>query len=185
MAKMYFENNRFSERENDVIKLLIQGKSNKQIALALGISNRTVEFHLSNIYTKLGVKSRSEAILKVTNSQLRKSTGDVQVISAVDNSLDSIENGFKSILWRITMKKPYYVITGLSTAILLFITVFCKTAYNPNAIQSGNCKKQRQHASTIQNLSSPDGNIALSIDNESTIRHCHATSYSKRIYSLY
>jgi DNA-binding CsgD family transcriptional regulator len=126
MAKMYFENNRFSERENDVIKLLIQGKSNKQIALELGISNRTVEFHLSNIYTKLGVKSRSEAILKVTDSQLRKSTGDDQVISTVDNSRDSIENGFKSLLRRIAMKKPYYVIAGLSTAVLFLIMVIVK-----------------------------------------------------------
>jgi len=66
MAKMYFENNEFSKREKDVIKLLTQGKSNKQIAFELGISNRTVEFHLSNIYTKLGVNSRSEAILQFT-----------------------------------------------------------------------------------------------------------------------
>ena len=126
MAKMYFENNLFSERENDVFKLLIQGKSNKQIALELGISNRTVEFHLSNIYTKLGVKSRSEAILKVADSQLRKSTGDYQVISTVDNSRDSVENGFKSILRRITMKKPYYIIAALSTAVLLLIMVIVK-----------------------------------------------------------
>jgi len=48
---MYFENDRFTERENDVINLLIEGKSNKQIALELIISNRTVEFHLGNIYT--------------------------------------------------------------------------------------------------------------------------------------
>lgn len=128
---MYFENNRFGERENDVIKLLTQGKSNKQIALELGISNRTVEFHLSNIYKKLGVKSRSEAILKVINSQLRKSTGDDQVISTVDNSRDSIENGFKSILWRITVKKTYYVIAGLTTAVLLLIIVIVKLPRTP------------------------------------------------------
>ncbi|HET9824067.1 MAG TPA: hypothetical protein VFP87_01970, partial [Chitinophagaceae bacterium] len=85
-----------------------------------------MEFHLSNIYTKLGVKSRSEAILKVTDSQLRKSTGDGQVISTVDNSRDSIENGFKSILRRIAMKKPYYVIAGLSTAVLFLIMVIVK-----------------------------------------------------------
>ena len=54
---MLSDSNPFSERENDVIKLLLQGKSNKQIALDLGISTRTVEFHLSNIYAKLGVSS--------------------------------------------------------------------------------------------------------------------------------
>jgi DNA-binding CsgD family transcriptional regulator len=53
----------FSEREQEVIDLLVQGKSNKQIALHLKISNRTVEFHLSNIYSKLNVSSRTEAVL--------------------------------------------------------------------------------------------------------------------------
>ncbi len=53
----------FSKRENEVAKLLLQGKSNKQIALLLGISEHTVEFHLKNIYEKLGVSSRTEAIL--------------------------------------------------------------------------------------------------------------------------
>ncbi len=54
---------RFSKREIEVADLLLQGKSNKQIALALGISEHTVEFHLKNIYSKLGVRSRTETIL--------------------------------------------------------------------------------------------------------------------------
>jgi DNA-binding NarL/FixJ family response regulator len=85
---MQIDVTRFSEREKDVIKLLLQGKSNKQIALELGISNRTVEFHLGNIYTKLGVASRTEAILKLTENPLWKSTGtvtnDVQGKSTVE-----------------------------------------------------------------------------------------------------
>ena len=54
-----------SRRERDVVDLLLQGKSNKQIALSLGISERTVEFHLNNIYAKLHVASRVELILKL------------------------------------------------------------------------------------------------------------------------
>ena len=46
-----------SAREQEVAGLLLQGKSNKQIALALAISERTVEFHLRNLYTKLQVRS--------------------------------------------------------------------------------------------------------------------------------
>lgn len=131
---MYFENNRFSERENDVIKLLIQGKSNKQIAFELGISNRTVEFHLSNIYTKLGVNSRSEAILKFTDSQLRKSTGGYQVISTVDNSRDSVENSLKSISRRVTLKELYYIIAGLFAAVLLLTVVIAKLPTKNNVV---------------------------------------------------
>ncbi len=73
----------FSEREKQVIDLLILGKSNKQIALALGISVRAVEFHLSNIYTKLNVSSRTEAALKLSKTGLRESTGDKLRESAV------------------------------------------------------------------------------------------------------
>jgi len=65
----------FSEREEGVISLLLEGKSNKQIALALKISIRTVEFHLGNIYSRLQVSSRSEAIIKLSNKQLWESTG--------------------------------------------------------------------------------------------------------------
>lgn len=63
--------NKLSRRELEVIQLLLQGKSNKLIALALGISDRTVEFHLKNVYAKFQVSSRMELVLKLGNS-----TGD-------------------------------------------------------------------------------------------------------------
>ncbi|MCC6300329.1 MAG: DUF805 domain-containing protein [Anaerolineales bacterium] len=56
-----------SAREQEVTELLLKGKSNKMIASALGISARTVEFHLKNIYTKFQVGSRTELILKLGN----------------------------------------------------------------------------------------------------------------------
>ncbi|MBZ0277053.1 MAG: response regulator transcription factor [Anaerolineae bacterium] len=48
-------------REFEVIQLLVAGLSNKEIARALQVSARTVNFHLDNIYSKLGVNSRTEA----------------------------------------------------------------------------------------------------------------------------
>lgn len=68
--------NQFTEREKEVVDLLLQGKSNKQIALQLDISKSTVEFHLKNVYFKLGVNSRTEAILRLSKSSLLESTGD-------------------------------------------------------------------------------------------------------------
>jgi DNA-binding CsgD family transcriptional regulator len=53
-----------SKREAQVLKLLLEGKSNKQIAAILGISESTVEAHLTSIYTKAGVSSRVELILR-------------------------------------------------------------------------------------------------------------------------
>lgn len=49
-------------REKEVIQLMAQGLANKQIALSLSISEHTVKFHLSSLYAKLGISSRTEAI---------------------------------------------------------------------------------------------------------------------------
>lgn len=51
-----------TEREEEVLKMLSEGWTNMRIANALFVSERTVRFHLSNIYEKLGVSSRAEAI---------------------------------------------------------------------------------------------------------------------------
>ena len=48
-------------REMDVIQLLAEGLSNKEMAHILSVSPRTINFHLDNIYSKLGVSSRTEA----------------------------------------------------------------------------------------------------------------------------
>ena len=49
-------------REGEVLGLMARGLANKQIAAQLGISEHTVKFHLSSIYTKLGASSRTEAL---------------------------------------------------------------------------------------------------------------------------
>jgi DNA-binding NarL/FixJ family response regulator len=51
-----------TERERQVLQLTAQGLANKQIAAALEISENTVKFHLSSLYAKLGVTSRTEAV---------------------------------------------------------------------------------------------------------------------------
>jgi LuxR family maltose regulon positive regulatory protein len=53
-----------SEREIEVLKLVAAGLSNQEIAVRLYLSLRTIKFHTGNIYGKLGVKSRIEAVSK-------------------------------------------------------------------------------------------------------------------------
>jgi DNA-binding NarL/FixJ family response regulator len=49
-------------RETDILKALADGLSNKQIARQFWLSEQTIKFHLTNIYRKLGVSSRTEAV---------------------------------------------------------------------------------------------------------------------------
>lgn len=51
-----------TEREIEILQLTAQGLANKQIAAALNISEHTVKFHLSSLYAKLRVTSRTEAV---------------------------------------------------------------------------------------------------------------------------
>jgi len=51
-----------TEREQDILQAVAEGATSKKIALDLDISERTVKAHLTNIYTKLGVNSRSQAV---------------------------------------------------------------------------------------------------------------------------
>jgi DNA-binding NarL/FixJ family response regulator len=52
-----------SEREVEVLRLVAAGKSNREIAQQLSVSENTVKFHLRNILQRLGVSNRAEAVM--------------------------------------------------------------------------------------------------------------------------
>jgi DNA-binding CsgD family transcriptional regulator len=126
------EFNELSEREKDVARLLLQGKGNKQIAAALDITIRTVEFHLSNIYRKLEVASRTEAVLKLAETRLRESTGGLESgdlrESAVDVGRAPADNGRKSISRGIRVKNWFYILGGsfLAVVVVVVLIVFVR-----------------------------------------------------------
>lgn len=57
------ETEHFSDRELDIIRLAAKGLTNKEIADRLHLSYRTVEGHMRDVFNKLGVGSRTEAVL--------------------------------------------------------------------------------------------------------------------------
>ncbi|QHE84610.1 LuxR C-terminal-related transcriptional regulator [Hydrogenophaga sp. BPS33] len=63
-----------SEREYEVLSLLAQAMPNKKIARVLDVSLDTVKFHLKNIYTKLGVSARDEAVARLREAETRAPT---------------------------------------------------------------------------------------------------------------
>jgi DNA-binding CsgD family transcriptional regulator len=100
-----------SRREKEVITLLLQGKGNKQIALSLGISERTVEFHLKNICAKYQVNTRIELILEIG-----KATGSIPENlwkSTVDIADNNSHNGKQSVAkgkWAQPLKHSIFMI---------------------------------------------------------------------------
>lgn len=54
-----------TQREQEVLNLIVKGKSNLEIGQELSLAERTVEFHVSNLLQKLGVRSRVEAVIWV------------------------------------------------------------------------------------------------------------------------
>ncbi len=58
-----------TERELEVLRYAAKGLSNRQIAIGLGISDRTVQGHLANIYDKLQVSTRTEAVLAAVRAK--------------------------------------------------------------------------------------------------------------------
>ncbi|HID34522.1 MAG TPA: response regulator transcription factor [Anaerolineae bacterium] len=58
-----------TKREREVLDLVVAGLNNAAIARRLFISERTVKYHIGNIYGKLGVKNRTEAVLVALKSR--------------------------------------------------------------------------------------------------------------------
>lgn len=56
----------FTRREREIVDLLMQGMTNRQIAYALGMAETTVKKHLQHVFRKLGVRSRALLIIEQT-----------------------------------------------------------------------------------------------------------------------
>lgn len=60
----------FSDYEKDVMRFLIHGDKNADIAKKLFVSENTVKYHLKNIYQKLDVRNRGQAVNKIKENKL-------------------------------------------------------------------------------------------------------------------
>ncbi len=126
------DNSQFSEREKEVTELLMQGKSNKQIALALGISASTVEYHLKNVYKKLGVNSRTEAVLRLGKSIGGHGTGPLGK-STVERKGRAADNDVQPVsTWRFPVGKGFMIIS----ASLLAVACVVMTILNNSPVQN-------------------------------------------------
>lgn len=61
---------KLTKREKDVLCLLVQGKSNAEIASELFVSRYTIKAHVANIFQKLGVEDRVQAVVKAISEEI-------------------------------------------------------------------------------------------------------------------
>jgi DNA-binding NarL/FixJ family response regulator len=59
-----------NERESEALTWIARGKTSAEIAVILGLSKRTIDFHLENARVKLGVQTRTEAVIKAAFGRL-------------------------------------------------------------------------------------------------------------------
>lgn len=71
-----------SNREAEVAELVTQGLSNKEVANRLFVTEKTVKFHLTNIYKKMNVKSRAQLIVWCLPNMTFTEKSDVAIIES-------------------------------------------------------------------------------------------------------
>ena len=59
-----------TKKEKEVFTLLVSNKTTKEIAMELGISEKTVRNHISNAMQKLGVKGRAQAVVELLRMKI-------------------------------------------------------------------------------------------------------------------
>ncbi len=63
--RVYLEARRLTDRETEIVLLVLQGMSNKEIAYARSITEQTVKDHLKHVYAKIGVHQRTALFAKI------------------------------------------------------------------------------------------------------------------------
>jgi DNA-binding CsgD family transcriptional regulator len=66
LPKPFMMLNELTNQQNKVVDLLMLGKTNKDIAKDLFVTEKTVKFHITNIFKSLNVKNRNQLFLKIT-----------------------------------------------------------------------------------------------------------------------
>ncbi len=133
------ENTSLTTRETEILALIAEGKANKEIAADLFISVNTVKVHVSNIFQKIGVSSRTEATLyAIENGIVESPAGPAQVQEEVVSVVPEIASEDKQIEQPHWFKTYWWII--LAGFLILFVITqatvpslsFFRTTPTPN-----------------------------------------------------
>lgn len=121
------DNTLLTSRETEILSLIAEGKSNKEVAVALFISINTVKVHLSNIYQKINVSSRTEATLYAIEN------GIVNPTLPIENQSPNINNAPTTVLLPEKPKnlaKTLRPLLGVMAILLVVISTLLITRTN-------------------------------------------------------
>jgi len=147
------DNNPLSDREREILQLVSQGKSNKQIAADLFISVNTVKVHVSNIYQKIGVSSRTEATLFGIEHGVvefpRPATEELESMVSAGNYVEPTAwESFQKRYWWLVLSLLVGLLTGFSI-LLSKSQIFSSPTLTPNAIVDSLNQERWAHAMAI------------------------------------
>jgi DNA-binding CsgD family transcriptional regulator len=81
-----------TKREEDVVRLLVEGMQNREIARELNLSEHTIKNYLFHIFDKLGVSSRVELILYAVSSSKRIQIAGIEGEVKEEDEFDDVED---------------------------------------------------------------------------------------------
>ena len=76
--KTYLQEKGLSKRESEVVILVVQGLTNKQVADRLCVAEKTVKFHLTNVYKRMKISRRSQIIWTLPMAQFIENAKDTE-----------------------------------------------------------------------------------------------------------
>ncbi len=76
--KTYLQDKGLSKRESEVVILVVQGLTNKQVADRLCVAEKTVKFHLTNVYKRMRISRRSQIIWTLPMAQFIENAKDTE-----------------------------------------------------------------------------------------------------------
>jgi DNA-binding CsgD family transcriptional regulator/N-acetylneuraminic acid mutarotase len=176
------EINELSDREREILYLVATGASNKQIAQKLYISTNTVKVHLRNVFTKIGVTSRTEAAMYAVSIGMVEpvSSPGGEGVSVLSGS-DEVEGGKTRLSgeldhqawmnqrrWRIGWVIAFFIIVTIGS--VGFFALRADGENNPSAL-SGTPSSESPRWQNQSPLPSPRSGLAV-------------VSYENRIYAI-